>query len=145
MMGYHIIPEKELIIEFYGGGPTISEMFEFVGVIKSDKAYNNRFNVLADISEITLTPNMKSIINYIDFLKQTDEVVNTKKMALITNSPQTVVIGTMFMEFSKELPLIINVFSTFETAVHWLDISGFSHKDYLRIVSEIKRANKNKY
>ncbi len=138
MVGFRIFPEKELIIEYLEGLINITEMIEFTENLKSADLYSNKYNILADIRELNFKPDLKSTIKYVDYLKHIDEIAGTKKLAVLTNSPQTVVLATIFMEFSKELPIIINIFSTFEAAVEWLDIFGFSYDDYTRIISEIR-------
>ena len=138
MVHYKIIPGKRLIIEYFIGSLTLEEMFQFVETVKNEKDYDKTFNSLIDLNEVKLNISIKDIQKYVEYLNGDASVLGSRKLAIITKTPDHVVTGTLYQLLSENLPMNIRVFSTFEAAVRWLGLHSFTIDDYTNIVKELK-------
>ena len=113
-------------------------MFQFVETVKNEKDYDKTFNSLIDLNEVKLNISIKDIQKYVEYLNGDASVLGSRKLAIITKTPDHVVTGTLYQLLSENLPMNIRVFSTFEAAVRWLGLHSFTIDDYTNIVKELK-------
>ena len=114
-------------------------MLKFVESVKNDKNYNSSFNSLIDLSDVEIDVSAKEVEKYVNYLRLNSHLLDNRKLAMITKTPDHVVLVTLYKLFGKDLPLNIRVFSTFNAAVRWLGLFNFSYEDYAKIVKEFKR------
>ena len=138
MIYYKIIPDKRLIIEYFDGTLTLDEMLRFVDSIRNDEHYDTTFNSLIDLSEVEMAVSTKEVQRYVTFLQKNSSLLENRKLAIITTTPNHVVTGTLYQLLGKDLPLNIRLYSTFGAAVRWLGLFDFAFKDYTNIVKKIK-------
>ncbi len=135
MIYYKIIPDKRLIIEYFEGILTLDEILKFVRCIKMDKNFDTSFNSLIDLSDMEMEVSAKEVEKYVNYLKKNKSLMGNRKLAMITKTPEHVVIATLYKLLGKDLPLNIKVFSTFEAAIRWLGVFRFNYDDYSKIIN----------
>ena len=119
---YIILPEYRLIINWYKGGVSADEAVTMKKEQLSDKLYDSNYNIIVDLRELSFALNSRnicSISKYIDILK---DMLLKNKVALLTNTPNQVVLGQMIKQLCSELFLSkYEIFSTLDSALNYVD------------------------
>lgn len=138
---YIIFSDLQLIIESYVGNFNYTDIFECKKTEIKDPQWNDYYNVLGDIRKgnMRLTSNDISSMN--EYFKKNQELNSNRKSAILTNSPDQVVFGTLLNGYNtiKGSLVVPKVFSTLDSAISWLCIKHTEHnriKDALEKLSE---------
>lgn len=70
---------------------------------------------------VTFSTNLKDIDKYVKFLDANSKVYGNRRVALITNTPNQVVSTTMFKMMQQNKSQSVEIFSTNESALEWLN------------------------
>lgn len=70
---------------------------------------------------VTFSTNLEDIDKYVRFLDTNSKVYGNRRVALITNTPNQVVSTTMFKMMQQNKSQSVEIFSTNENALEWLD------------------------
>ena len=123
---YHIFPEYNLIVEFWQGEFSFKEIIEFKNIEASDPDWKDYYNVLADdrlsIKKIDFPLNSDDKKDIND-LSLSQKFIKKRKSALLTSKPSQVVISELLKQHKGPEALVqIEIFSTVEAALDWLQI-----------------------
>ncbi len=88
---------------------------------------------------MTFSTKMEDIDKYAKFLEANSKVYGNRRVALITNTPNQVVSTTMFKMMQENRSQSVEIFSTNESALEWLD-SNFNKNEILAVLDELMRA-----
>lgn len=119
---YLILEDKSLIIVYCKGKFIIDEVIEFKKNIGDDKNYNPNFNVIYDFRDLEFLFGLNELSRYVEFISNNEKYIGNRKSAVITNSPNQVVIGIGFNILNNKLPIKVQVCSTIETAFSFLGL-----------------------
>jgi hypothetical protein len=126
-LNYYIYEDYQLIIELVKGQVELIDYFKLKEAEIQDHRYNPSFNFILDIREadFAIYHGVKDEISkYINFAQSMPNVVAERKTALLTKTPEQVVAMT-FYKLSSSLPITLQIFSTFQSALTWLGIKDF--------------------
>jgi len=115
-----ILSEKNLIIEFHDG--TI--LAEFLITYKKKQALHKEFsphhNLLVDLRYAKFTKRVDKVQKYVNFLEHHHEIAGTRNVALLADSPDPVVMSTLYQSMQSNLPQNLKIFASLENAIQWL-------------------------
>lgn len=137
---YLFLEDKKIAI-FYGKGKiSINEIIEFKKTVFSDKNYNPNFNRIYDFRELEFLFELKELTRYIEFISNNRFFLGKRKSAVITNSPNQVVIGMGFDILKNKLPIEVKVCSTIETAISFIGISKINWEFVKALIRKLNKA-----
>ena len=119
---YKILPEQNLVIQHHSGAMTFSNYTSFAQNLYADSLYNPNLNHLINIKEVFIKVSLGDLNKYAEFSKNNFKKPKTRNIAVVTKTPDQVVLSTLFKILSKRLPQNIEIFSTQKAAAEWLKI-----------------------
>ncbi|PLX19918.1 MAG: hypothetical protein C0599_10020 [Salinivirgaceae bacterium] len=125
-LNYIILKEEELILEYYCGKFYAEELIDFKRKIGLDPCYKASFDVISDIRNSELLFSFDEVEKYVEFLFKNPEYIGARKTAMITKTPNQVVASLGFDMQRRKLPMSYKIFSTFEAAYTFLELSSTS-------------------
>ena len=136
---YKILPELDLIIEYYSGKINLDDIIGHKKLEIKDSEYSANYNFIADLRDSELDVIRQDIIDYLDFVEMNNKVSGQRKSAILTNTPNHAAITTLFRMNSKNLPINFEIFTTLEAAIDWINLSS----NYYDNIEESIRNMKN--
>ena len=134
---YKILPEFKLVIGKYTGLISEKEIISLKNDIKNDKDFDWDFNVLDDFTNAVFNLSEKGPEIILHWLQE--NYSSKRQSALLTNTPDQVVVITLFKYLEKnKLPMSIKIFSTLSSALPWVGISSNNEQDLSEIMKELK-------
>jgi len=137
LYGYKILPDEGIIIQFIDGKINLSDMKTFITSIRKDKDYKPKYNSLIDVRRSYMNLDEKDMVSYIKHLKLMKGFLKERKLALIISKPEHFVHVELMKELGRDLPLKVQVFTTFNMAVNWLEKPNFKQETFENTVLEI--------
>jgi hypothetical protein len=138
-INYKIIPELQVAVEYYEGQLSLNDIIEFELREMENSEYSPKLNFIADFRNAELIASEGDVKKFIDFLKKTKGIVDQRKVALVTETPNQVVLTTLYALYTSDMPVKNKVFSTLDAAMKWLEIKEESHKIILKSLEELRR------
>ncbi|MCK9304635.1 MAG: hypothetical protein PHP30_05320 [Bacteroidales bacterium] len=135
---FKILPENQLIIENWSGEFNLKEILDFKNTELLEPEWNSSYNVLADDRDINIiTDFINEDMN--DYLPLSENFIKQRKTAVLTNSPSQVVAPTL-MNLKKPSEALVNIeiFSTINAALAWLNIDPEESQKIYYILEELK-------
>ncbi|PHS51417.1 MAG: hypothetical protein COB01_10290 [Lutibacter sp.] len=123
---YHILKENELIIEHHSGNLDIGSFINFKTTLSTDPSFSPNFNFIMDLRDVTFETSESDLKKYADFLTNSKKYKGKRKIAVITNTPNQVVSSVLFKQMYSNPSHIIEIFSTVNSALKWLQIEDLS-------------------
>jgi len=121
---FKILVEKKIILEYFSGSITWTDVKKLKMLEIHDLKYNNTYNLIGDLRNSNmLFQNKKEITEFLDFIRLTGKSNSEKKVAILTSSPNNVVTAELLRLNKDELPQILKTFSTVESLLSWLDVN----------------------
>lgn len=140
-VGFLVLPEKKLIIEYHQGLIIIDALIEYKKQQAAHPDFSPNYDILVDLTKTVFSRKPKNIEKYIDYLSKHTEIAGLRKVALLADGPDSVVIATLYQQMHGKLKQEPRIFSTLEIALDWLrcditaeNVSGIL--DTLRMSSE---------
>lgn len=121
---YEIIPDSELIIEYYSGIIDFNLIINLSNTLKNDINYDPTFNKIIDIRDAYFIFKNSEIKDFIYFLQSNKLICKNRYIALLTNTPNQVAVSTLYEMNMKEHLINIRIFSTMEGVLCWLGLNG---------------------
>jgi hypothetical protein len=121
---YSILPELSLIIEYLGGKVDGDDAINLKLIEKKDPKYNPKYNCLVDFRDIEIqmdNEGIKSLSKFIEFFKAEQTILSKRKSAFLTSEPQQVVLSRLMKEFSIELLINFEIFSTLQSSLEFIN------------------------
>ncbi len=118
---YKILKEHNLIVEYHTGILDADSFINFKKSISLDPLFLPSLHYFVHLKKITFSTNLQDIDKYSKFLEANSKVYGNRRVALITNTPNQVVSTTMFKMMQQNKSQSVEVFSTNESALEWLN------------------------
>lgn len=138
-----ILGERNVVIEFHEGHIIAEHLIEYKKKQASHKEYSASLNFLVDLRFAKFTGRADKVRKYVDFLANHRNVVGARKVALVADSPDPVVMGTLYQNMQSSLPQDLKIFASIENALRWLDLD-MSTASVLRILQELRTKREGK-
>lgn len=119
---YRIFPERNLIIEFHDGLIRVEELIAFKKHQAAHPDYSPNRNMLADLRFAKFTQRSKKVQKYVNFLSDHKDIAGVRNVALLADSPDPVVMGTLYKFMQRDLPQNLQIFAKMENAITWLKL-----------------------
>lgn len=118
---YKILKEHNLIVEYHSGILDADSFMEFKKSITLDPLFLPSLNYFVHLKMVTFSTNLEDINKYVRFLDANSKVYGNRRVALITNTPNQVVSTTIFKMMQQNKSQSVEIFSTNESALEWLN------------------------
>lgn len=135
---YKILKEYNLIIECHTGSLDLKSYIDFVENMRLNPLFSTDMNNYVDLSNVVVTASIDDVKIYNSFSESIFKSENKRKVALITDSPNQMVFATLFKNSNTQKSKVIEVFSTQESAIHWLNRS-LNKEEILSIISNLEK------
>jgi len=135
---YTILLNHNLVIELHSGILTALNYIEFKKKLLNDSLFKADLNHLIDFKNVKFNTNPTDISDFVDFLKSRTQFLGNRKVAFVTNTPNQVVSTTIYKLTQGNLNQEVEIFSTEENALKWLNIPNSVIKDVLKIINKLK-------
>jgi hypothetical protein len=122
VFGYKILPEQKLLLQYFKGMVNIDVTIASLSKLSNDNSFNSSFNSIVDFRDAFLQFEEKDAAKFIEFLQKQNIFNPNKKIAFLTDTPNQVVLLTLFSAFAQNFNLLNKIFSTLEISLHWIPI-----------------------
>ncbi|WP_456378001.1 hypothetical protein [Lutibacter sp.] len=134
---YKILPNHNLIIEYYSGDIDFVSFMNFKKKLIAEPLFTPTLNILIHFKNATFKITDEEINKYIHFSETDIKVVGKRKIALITKTPNQVVVTTLFKMIQRIKSKSVEIFSTKEAALRWLNIKDLSTTEVTLILNDL--------
>lgn len=134
---YIILKDFNLLIECHTGNLDLKSYVDFVKRTSHDPLFSKNMNYFIDLSDVVVTASLDDIGKYNNFTEESFKCDRKKKVALITKSPNQMVFATLFKDSNNQKLKEIEVFSTKESALEWLN-SSLDQIEIFSVFSSLK-------
>ena len=119
---YKIDHKRKITFEKVRGQIFFSDLAAYEKAKLNDPEYNHSYAIIADIRGATFDLSKDEIIRIYKFIvTNTTKITMKGKFAFIADTPAEVVAADMFrISLRRFGPVIIEIFSTEEAALHWI-------------------------
>lgn len=119
---YIIYPEPKISVAYISGDVNIHDIIDLLENIVSDKLYDTRMPNIVDVRDANLSIEPDHIMTYIDHLNRNPHIPDKRLVAFLTTTPQQTALGFVYRMLVKHLPMSINVFTTADACLQWMNI-----------------------
>jgi len=133
---YKILKPHNLIVEYHTGVLDADSFIDFKQKIALDSLFSPNLHFLVHLKKVTFSTNLEDIDKYVRFLDANSKVYGNRRVALITNTPNQVVSTTMFKMMQQNKSQSVEVFSTNENALEWLN-SNLDKTEILDVLAKL--------
>ncbi|MDF1516917.1 MAG: hypothetical protein RQ864_01750 [Lutibacter sp.] len=134
---YIILKDLNLLIECHSGSLDLNSYIDFVKSTTLDPLFSKNMNYFIDLCNVVVTASIDDIKLYNNFTNDNLQCDRKRRVALLTNSPNQMVFATLFKNSNTQKLKEIEVFSTKESALEWLN-SSLNKEEILNIFSSLK-------
>lgn len=140
---YIILKDHFLIIESHSGNLDLESYINFVKKTTLDPLFSKNMNYLIDLSNVIITASIDDISKYIHFSEENFKSEIKRRVALVTNSPNQMVFSTLFKNSNTQKLKEIEIFSTKEIALEWLN-NNLDKEEIFDVLTSLKESYQNK-
>lgn len=119
---YKILPELRLVIEFAQGDVFLEDSINLKKQQMKDENFDASYNFIVVANNANMNFNEEQIEAYVSFVKSQAALIENRKSAIITSTPDQVVVYTIYDIAVEMLPMNFQVVSTLETAMNWTNV-----------------------
>ena len=135
---YKILKENKLIIEHHSGNLDVGSFINFKTILSTDPSFSPNFDSIIDLKGVTFETSEDDLKKYADFLTKSNKYKGSRKIAVITNTPNQVVSSILFKQMFSNPSQYIEIFSTTNSAIKWLHIENSSVLEIKNIIKSLK-------
>lgn len=134
---YCILKDENLIVEYHEGVTTLQDLIAFRMQQGTDVNFSPTYNLISDIRNLTFDAAPSDIDAFAAFHKQNPNLIGKRKNAVLTETPDQVVLVTMFDSSHIDLLQSIHIVSTISAAISWVR-TGLSVATINSILDDLK-------
>jgi hypothetical protein len=134
---YGILKDFNLLIECLSGNLDLKSYIDFVKRTTLDRLFSKNMNYFIDLCNVVVTASIDDIRIYNNFTESNFQCDKKRRVALLTNSPNQMVFATLFKNSNTQKLKEIEVFSTKESALEWIN-NSLNKNEILNIFSSIE-------
>ncbi|MFB6340295.1 hypothetical protein ACE1ET_01160 [Saccharicrinis sp. FJH62] len=142
---YKILPEAKLIIEYYSGKIDMDDIIHMQKVLSENSLFDSTFNRALDFRDATLMIDTDDFKRYLEFLKGFPKIFGKRNAAYLTNTPNDVVVTTLFdlIVQQSDVPINIGIYSTLKGILKWFNITDMDSNTLESIINDLKTQPNN--
>lgn len=133
---YLILKDFNLLIECHSGNLDLESYINFVKRTTLDPLFSKNLNYLIDLSDVVVTASIDDLEKYNDFTEENFKYERKRKVALVTKSPNQMVFATLFKNGNTQKLKEIEIFSTNERALDWLN-SNLNKNEIFEVLAKL--------
>jgi len=137
LKSYKILKDKNLIIEYFSGDVNIESYLKFKQNLIQDPDFSVNYHYFIYFKDVNFNITEEDIVKYLNFSNKNLKVNQARQVALITKTPNQVVISSLYKMASKQPNQKVEIFSTCEKAFQWLDTEPL-FLDELHFIKELQ-------
>ena len=118
---YKILKEYNLLIEVHSGTIDFESYVNFKKKVISDSEFSPNLNFLINFTNAFFTITNEEIEYLVDFISKNSKLNNKRYTALVTDTPNQLVSSTLFKILQNNPLRPVEIFSTNECALEWLN------------------------
>ena len=141
-ISYKILPNLRLIVESYFGTFNGDDYIELKKSQLRDERFNSLYNNIADIRNSELSISNDDIRKCVEFMKSEKGLAGKRRAAVLTGTPNQVVISTLFASYGIELPMQFEIVSTLGAAMEWAKVASSDYSIVEGILSGLNEGVK---
>ena len=144
---YKILPDKQLIIEYYSGEITVKDLIFLKNVIRKEPNYNWGWNTILDFRDCVLLIKNADLKDLVDFFKNNFERSKTRTLVVLSASPTEVALSVLYSFLVKDSGLGFDTY-TFSTTLGIVKLYGeniITEKGLEEIIDDLKSSPNNVY
>jgi hypothetical protein len=122
-MNFKIISEKKLILEYYSGKISVNDLINQKTLISNKLEYSPNYNIIHDFREVEFDINEEQGVQLLNFFESNKAIYSNRRVAHLTYTPKQVAVTNLFTLLLKEQLIAIEVTSTLEAAIQWVNLS----------------------
>lgn len=134
---YKILPNENLVLEFHRGTLEASAYIEFKKILLEDPLFKPNLNHFINFKNVIFETPPEELKTFVGYIKNNVQALGKRKLAFVTDTPNQVVTTTMYQIMLQNSTLISEIFSTNETALHWLNPPTLTTDKLMTILSEL--------
>lgn len=134
---YKILPQYNLIIEFFSGEITLDAILSAKKSKNSMPEFDPTFNHLIDLRHAKTNISLSEIKEIAKFQEENKQYIKKRKSAFLADSPEQTSLTILFTLSMQNLPIDFEIFSTTKAALNWLDLWYLSERDYEKFIAEL--------
>lgn len=134
---YKILKEYNLVIQCHSGPLDLESYTNFTKKVNSDPLFSPNQNQLVCMRKATFKVKMSDVFKFIKFTSKFPETSKKRRISIITDTPNQVAPLTLYKLDRQNSKNSIEVFSTFESAIDWLDIKDLKITDVESLFHEV--------
>jgi len=119
---YRILLEHNLVIQDHSGILNLKNYIRFAENLYKDPLYSSNLNHLINIKNVSIKASFNDLSLYANFSKRKFKKPKHRNIAVITKTPDQVVLPTLFKMLGKSTSQTVEIFSTLKAASDWLEI-----------------------
>ncbi|NJO90200.1 MAG: hypothetical protein HC831_15595 [Chloroflexia bacterium] len=136
---YKIFPENGILIEYLGGHISWSDYFELKKQELSDPGYSPNYNVITDMRNLKIySEDLDGIDKYIEFIKENNRIVGSRKTAMLTDDSKHVVHSEVLKLMLRYFPMELKTVSTYYAAFEWTELNFETRTKLIKYMDELK-------
>lgn len=135
---YHILKDLNLILEYHTGTLNLNSYIKFKQKLILNPEFLSNQNYFVDLKNVNFKISIEDIDSYVNFFKKNSNGVGKRKIALLTGTPNQVVFTTLYKSVLKNTNEIIEIFSTKEKALEWLEINDLTINNLIKNLEHSK-------
>lgn len=137
---YRLLAPLKTVIMYFTGDIILDDIICLMKQLAQDHEYSPQFNVIVDFRDCNLNFNNQMLLDYIQFLSKA-KLIARRKIAYLTSKPNEVVLTILYSEMVREHSLEIEVFSTSQAALNYIQGNGLNVEKLDNIILELKSQN----
>jgi hypothetical protein len=120
---FQIFKNKKLIITDYKGVIHLEDIKRNMTKMSQHPNYSPNYSVINDFSNCKLELDHDDVAEYLEFIENDLQIIASRKVALIANEVNEVVLSMLFSSLSYEYHIVSKTFRYFENALFWLGVA----------------------
>ena len=140
-LDYKILEKSDLVLEVLHGNIALRDYLQFKGKLMSDHPQASESNFIIDLRDVVIESSGKElegvIRNYLESVEHIPGIIEKRKSALLTKTPDQVIATTMY-KILNNLPVEVEIFTTVSAAINWLDLKDLDSDDIQKMLSDMK-------
>ena len=136
---YRILPEFNIIIEFYSGPVNLSDLTDIRNKLINEKLLINNFNFIVDLRNAVFDLHTNVVEEFISYVKQKSDLIWKRKTSIISLTPNQSAFSVLYISDLGNSPLKVNTFSTIESALKWVDLPPSAQPHIEKVIDEMKK------
>jgi len=121
---YIVLDDLKLNIEIFRGSVYLEDLLRLKNQQANDGVYNPNYNNITDLRCAEMNLSIKDVKEFADQYANLTSLLGDRKCAMLTSSPKAAALSMLYRNYSNNLPMHYEVFTTIEACMRWTNIEA---------------------